>query len=179
MEKQRKRFPISIIVISCCWILFGLITYFIRIFKCESLEKDEWFYLLYPHITFFLVLLIFLIFSILYSKEQRQKDRIRAEEQLKENEFKRKEEWEWFQYELYKDENIEKDKYKRFESIVNALESKVDPKDEEIKKLKEELKKEKERIDKEVTIKVAGDLGINLREKEVNKKVKSDKPKKS
>ena len=140
MENQEKFCPLTSIVIGSAWCVFGIIFYLFDVFvKISSKEHGE-LILICVHIAFFVFFICSLLFSYIAFAV---KAKIVAKEKLTEDEYKRKKEWEEFQYGLNKPErefrqNIEKEKWKN-ENEKFHFELKKEQEDiEEIKKLKNE-----------------------------------------
>jgi len=78
------------------------------------------------------------------------------------NEFIRKKNWEEFQYELYKEERIEKQKYDTIRSIIEKLDDKNIKEDhalkEEINNLRTDFEEFKKLKDKQLIVEITGGL---------------------
>lgn len=129
---------------------------------CMADFENRFSVLLVVHIVFF----IFFVCSILFSyKIFALKTKIAAEEKVKEDEYKRKKDWETVQYNLNKGERLERLNYERIEKLIDKLDNKeiIGNRDLEIEldDLKKEFNSWKLKKDKQFFIEIKKNIVTN------------------
>jgi hypothetical protein len=138
-----KKLTASTKIVGIVWIAFALFAYF-----CE--EKGETIFIVFPHIMFFVIFLLSAIFHLKNLRYSDEKERL-------EGEYQRKENWEEFQYNLYKEERLEKQKYDAIRTLIEKLDDKKieeHPFKKEIEKFRVEIEEWKKSKDKQFFIEV-------------------------
>lgn len=128
-----KILGISTLIIGCLWIAWQILSFI----KVEEIP----FLIISNQIVLNLIILILFVFAflsyvILYEKQMKS---FRKEQSLN-NEIERKCKWEKFQYDLYKEERIEKSRYDRMEKLIDKMGNKEVPDNYVLKKEFEEFK---------------------------------------